>query len=70
MNWPFHKELEVLSFSGEEEVISRLRELGFREGMQLKIIGRAPFYGPFLIRLGTMTIALREQELQCLKLSR
>jgi Fe2+ transport system protein FeoA len=57
----------IADFSGEEVILERMRELGLRSGVQLKFIRRAPFGGPFLFQVATTLLALRKEELDCLK---
>ena len=57
----------ILTFSGDEALVERLQEVGFRRGDEIELVGRAPFFGPFLYRLGATVIALREEEAHCLR---
>ncbi len=57
--------VEITDFSGSEIMCERLHEMGFRVGIQLKILGRAPFKGPLLISFNTSFIALRAEEASC-----
>ena len=50
------------------QTVERLKELGLSEGLVVIYIGRAPFAGPLLFRLGAMVLALREEEAACLNL--
>jgi ferrous iron transport protein A len=58
----------VLALHGEAELVSRLQELGVRIGSEVSVVGRAPFNGPILVRLGTTVVALREEEALCLQI--
>ena len=58
----------VVGYDGLEDLVIRLQELGVRIGAEVSLVGRAPFRGPWLIRLGTTVIALREEEASCLRL--
>lgn len=58
---------EITDFQGEDIILERMRELGLRAGVQLKFIRQAPFGGPYLFQLSTTLLALREEELACLK---
>lgn len=60
----------IEGFGGDTELIERLQELGFREGQFIELCGQAPFLGPLLFRIGSTTIALREDEAQCLQLKK
>ncbi|MBX2986366.1 MAG: ferrous iron transport protein A [Bdellovibrionaceae bacterium] len=56
---------EIEALKGPEEVVQRLRELGFCEGGRLEVLGRLPFGGPWLVRLGVTSFALRSEEARC-----
>lgn len=58
---------EITDFQGEDVVLERMRELGLRAGVQMKFIRQAPFGGPYLFQVSTTLLALREEELACLK---
>lgn len=57
--------VEILEFSGSEQVRERLHEMGLRQGSQIYILGQAPFGGPLLIRFRQSFLALRSEEAQC-----
>lgn len=59
---------EVIEFKGEPEILERIRELGIRHGSILKLLHAAPFNGPKLFQTSTTLLALRSEELECLKL--
>lgn len=46
----------------------RLREMGLFVGMKVRLIGRAPFMGPWMLQCPTTVVALRDEELKCLNL--
>jgi ferrous iron transport protein A len=46
---------------------SRLQELGFTRGEELRIVGRAPFGEPILVELRGAIMALRLREAKCIK---
>ncbi|MEN0058343.1 MAG: FeoA family protein [Bdellovibrio sp.] len=56
---------EIVNFVGDEVLRERLHEMGLRIGMQFKVLGRAPFGGPLLIRFNTSFLALRSEEVAC-----
>lgn len=58
---------EISEFQGDAVILERMHELGLRIGVQLKFIRQAPFGGPFLFQVSTTLLALREEELECLK---
>jgi Fe2+ transport system protein FeoA len=60
-------EYKIISLSGDPLLQSRLQELGFFVGQNIKLISRAPFKGPYLVQVEGIVLALREYELSCLK---
>lgn len=64
-------ELRTLqSLEGSPIIVERLKEMGLYPGLEIIYLGRAPFKGPHLIRLGSVVLALRQEEAQCILLSR
>jgi ferrous iron transport protein A len=61
---------EVVGYLGDADLIERLKELGIHPGLQMTYLGRAPFSGPLLFRFGATVLALREEEVACLRLKR
>lgn len=55
---------------GSKDLQLRLHELGFFRGTELEVLKKIPFGGPFVVRLGNTLLALREDELKLLSLSR
>lgn len=55
----------VHSFSGDPLIAERLKEMGVHPGLELQVVGRAPFRGPFLFRFGNTVLALRYEEAVC-----
>ncbi len=64
---PFNEILEIVSVEGDVNISLRLRELGFRPGVQIQILGQAPFGGPFLVQIHSNVLALRRNEAECLQ---
>ncbi len=60
------KECVIDSFAGPLHLQERLREMGLSTGLVIKIKGRAPWKGPWLIEYSETVLAIREQEAQCL----
>lgn len=58
----------ISSIAGEDRIIERLYELGFRQGLDVSVIRKLPFGGPFVVQVGRVVVALREEEAQCLTL--
>ncbi len=56
----------IEGFRGDALLQSRLQEIGFFSGAEIQCLGRAPLNGPILIQFGAMTIALRDEEFNCL----
>ncbi len=59
---------EISDYIGDELISERMQEMGLRIGVQMKFIRQAPFGGPLLFQISTMLLALREEELACLKI--
>jgi Fe2+ transport system protein FeoA len=51
---------------GDSYLVTRLRELGIHPGQHLQILQRFPFGGPWLLRIGQVDLALRNEEAECL----
>jgi Fe2+ transport system protein FeoA len=62
--------VEILALRGSEDLTERLREMGFFEGAHLDVLGRLPFGGPWLVRLGSTAFALRDLEAGCAEIRR
>ncbi len=58
--------LEIIECRGPQDLVLRLQELGFHQGLQFDYIGQAPLGGPLLFRLSTTVVALRPEEAACL----
>jgi len=65
---PFNEVLEIDSVVGDADIAVRLRELGFRPGVRVRVLGRAPFGGPFLVQIHSNVLALRRNEAECLQI--
>ena len=63
---PFLQTLTIASVGGDSSLSRRLREMGFHTGCEVKILGRAPFNGPFVVQLHDSVLALRIAEADCL----
>lgn len=57
--------VQIINFNGPEVYIERLHEMGLASGMELSVMGRAPFKGPLLIRFKNTLLALRDEEAAC-----
>lgn len=60
-----HHSAEVIGFTGENQIVERLQELGFYVGARLTVASRAPWGGPLVVHFGQTTLALREEEAKC-----
>lgn len=58
--------LTIENVTGEPGLTRRLREMGFHTGCEVRILGRAPFNGPYVVQLHDSVLALRHAEAQCL----
>lgn len=64
---PFNVILEIAAVEGDSDISLRLRELGFRPGVKIQILGQAPFGGPLLVQIHSNVLALRRNEAECLQ---
>jgi len=52
----------------DPQMVDRLREMGFAEGLLIELLHQSPFGGdPIAVRVGSMTIALRRQQANLIK---
>ncbi len=65
-NAPFLQTLTIHDVTGEPGLSRRLREMGFHSGCEVRILGRAPFNGPYVVQLHDSVLALRSAEAECL----
>lgn len=63
---PIFESLEIADVIGDQNVTRRLREMGFHSGCEVRLLGRAPFKGPFVVQLHDSVLALRDVEAACL----
>lgn len=66
---PNHEAL-ILSLEGDQEIIERLEEMGMSVGRSVRVLRRMPLGGPFVVQAGTIFIALRENEAECVTVGR
>jgi ferrous iron transport protein A len=57
---------EVVELQGTGELKRRLLELGFHAGCRIWLAARLPFGGPLIVRVHTLSMALRDVEARCL----
>lgn len=60
-----HLRGRIQGFSGDQLIIERLKEMGLHQGLEVQVVGRAPFGGPLLFRFGNTVLALRAEEAEC-----
>lgn len=65
---PYQEALIIADVTGEPGLTRRLREMGFHSGCEIRILGRAPFNGPFVVQLHDSVLALRSAEAECLRI--
>lgn len=58
--------LQISDVVGDPLLTRLLREMGFHPGCSVRVLGRAPFRGPFLVQLHDSVLALRPVEAECL----
>ena len=63
---PFQTVLTIHDVVGDSGLTRRLREMGFHSGCEIRILGRAPFNGPYVVQLHDSVLALRWAEAECL----
>ena len=52
----------IISLGGNPEFISRLMEMGFQEGIKVRMIQKMPLDGPMKIRIRNGMISLRHND--------
>lgn len=67
-NAPFLQTLTIADVVGDSGLTRRLREMGFHTGCEVRILGRAPFNGPYVVQLHDSVLALRWAEAECLQI--
>lgn len=65
---PYFETMIIDSVIGEPGLTRRLREMGFHTGCEVRVLGRAPFRGPFVVQLHDSVLALRHAEAECLRI--
>lgn len=61
-----NQDLVIAEVAGDPTLTRKLREMGFHTGCTVQLLGRAPFDGPFVVRLHESVLALRAGEAECL----
>ncbi len=62
------KIMKIHSSHDNQEIHNRLLDLGFYEGMNLKILRRISFGGPWVVQADNLYLALRDEEFKLLDL--
>ena len=52
----------IISLGGNPEFISRLMEMGFQEGIKVRMIQKMPLNGPIKFRIRNWMISLRHND--------
>lgn len=65
MDWPIRQPALVVKVEGGEATIQRLAEQGIHVGVELEVLGAAPFRGPILVRTKGAIVAMRRGEAKC-----
>ena len=59
---PISKRLRITGVRGTDQRSYRLMELGFIDGTEAEVIGRAPLGDPLHVRVGDFSLSLRVSE--------
>lgn len=62
------KIIKIHSTHDSQEIHNRLLDLGFYEGMTLKVLRRISFGGPWIVQADNLYLALRDEEFKLLDL--
>lgn len=54
--------LQIIALSGDSLFVERLQEMGLSEGQLIRLLGRLPLGGPWLLQCRSSFLALREEE--------
>lgn len=57
---------KLKAIQAQDPLRQRLLDMGFLPGQEVEFFTRAPFKGPYVIRINNMFVALREEEMECL----
>ena len=60
-----NSKVKIQGFVGDPVIVERLKEMGFYPGLEIELVGRAPFGGPLIFRFGNTVLALRNEEAEC-----
>ena len=58
----------IHQLSGDQHILSRLRELGFVPGHQVRLKSKTLFSDPLVVEIKGGYVALRRREAQCIQL--
>ena len=53
---------QIISIGGNPEFISRLMEMGFHEGIKVRMVQKMPLNGPIKIRIRNGLVSLRHND--------
>lgn len=57
---------EIKGLRGSDQLVSRLKEIGFVKGGQIRIAGKTFLGGPILLEIRGAVMALRLEEAKCI----
>lgn len=63
--WPVRQPALVVKVEGGEATIQSLAEQGIHAGVEIEVLGAAPFRGPILVRTKEAIVAMRRKEAKC-----
>ncbi|MBL4836755.1 MAG: ferrous iron transport protein A [Kordiimonadaceae bacterium] len=62
--------IAALGGTANNDMVDRLREIGFAEGLDVEFLHQSPFgKDPIAVRVGDMTVALRRAEATLIKVN-
>ena len=63
-----HETAQVRALLGPEQLVNRLRELGFVAGEQVTLVNRILWSEPLFVEVRGQTFALRIEEAKCIQI--
>lgn len=61
------KKIKLDQIIGDSDNVERLIDMGFHPGIEIEVINKMVNGGPYILRIQSGFIALREEEVACLK---
>lgn len=59
----------ITGLEGDSNIVDRLEDMGLGIGRSIVLVRKAPFSGPIVVKAGTIFVALRQSEAQCINVS-